>query len=242
MAWYIPTPSRILPGGPLRSAVQKHMGPPLFERGQRCGYTPLTTGRRCHHPLGCYSDHVFVCAQGPGMRRRNRMRDTWIHLCRRAGWHTDAEQLVYIASGETKRADLVTLAPEGQRLACDVMVTAAPAPWQPHGPHLDVSAAAKATRYNCAAGGFTHDRAQFFPVIHDAHNHWISPHALDQASSPPDHRPGAPAGAGGTHCLGRPLPASHGRDCILHPPRGSHPCLENARGLWPCAVDVGGTR
>ena len=71
-----------------------------------------------------------------------------------------------------------TLSPEGQRLARDVMVTAAPAPWQSHGPHLDVSAAAKASRYNCAAGGFTHDRAQFFPLIHDAHNHWISPHAL----------------------------------------------------------------
>ena len=84
--------------------------------------------RRCHRLLGNYSDHVFACAQGPGMRRHNRLRDTWIQLCRRAGWHTDAEQLVYIAPGETKRADLVTLTLEGQRLACDVMVTAAPAP------------------------------------------------------------------------------------------------------------------
>ena len=81
----------------------------VFEGGQRCGYTPLTTGRRCHHPLGCYSDHVFACAQGPGMRRHNRIRDVWIQLCRRAGWHTDTEQLMYIAQGETKRADLVTL-------------------------------------------------------------------------------------------------------------------------------------
>ena len=72
----------------------------------------------------------------------------------------------------------MTLTPEGQRLACDVMVTAAPTPWQEHGSHLHISAAAKATRYNCAAGGFAHDRAQFFPTIHDAHNHWISGHAL----------------------------------------------------------------
>ena len=58
------------------------------------------------------------------------------------------------------------------------MVTAAPSSWQAHGEHLDISAAAKATRYNCSAGGFTHDRAQFLPLIHDAHNHWISAHAL----------------------------------------------------------------
>ena len=178
LSWYLPTPHRLLTDGPLRFATQKHLGLPVFEGGQRCGYTPLTTGRRCHHQLGCYNDHVFACAQGPGMRRHNRLRDVWIQLCRRAGWRTDAEQLVYIAQGETKRADLVTLTPDDQRIACDVMVTAAPDPWQAHGPHLDVSAAAKATRYNCAAGGFTSDRAQFFPLIHDAHNHWISPHAL----------------------------------------------------------------
>ena len=109
MAWYLPTPSRLLPDGPLRFALQKHLGLPLFEGGQRCGYTPLTTGRRCHHFLGHYSDHVFACAQGPGMHRHNRLRDMWIQLCRRAGWHTDAEQLVYIAPGETKRADLDTV-------------------------------------------------------------------------------------------------------------------------------------
>ena len=42
MAWYVPAPSRVLPDGPLRYAVQKHLGLPLFEGGQRCGYTPLT--------------------------------------------------------------------------------------------------------------------------------------------------------------------------------------------------------
>ena len=178
MARYVPTPHLLLHEGPLRYAIQKHLGLPVFPGGQRCAYTPLSTGRRCHHALGCYSDHVFACAQGPGLRRHNRIRDVWVQLCRQAGWHVDAEQLVYVAAGETKRADFVALTPDGHRLACDVMVTADPCPWQEHGTHLATSAAAKATRYKCAAGGFTHDRAQLLPLVHDAHNHWLSAHAL----------------------------------------------------------------
>ena len=58
------------------------------------------------------------------------------------------------------------------------MVTASPTPWDPHEQHLLVSAAAKATRYNTVPGGTTHDRAQMIPLIHDAHNHWMSPGAL----------------------------------------------------------------
>ena len=89
-----------------------------------------------------------------------------------------AEQLVAIAPDEGKRADFVTLTPDGQRIACDIMVTASPTPWEAHGPHLDTSAAAKATRYRTVAGGLTHDRAQLVPRIHDAHNLWLSPGAL----------------------------------------------------------------
>ena len=146
--------------------------------GARSGYTPLTTGRRCQHQLGTYSDHCFTCAQGPGLRRHNRMRDAWIRLCRNAGWHTDSKQLVTIGPDESKRADLVTLSPDGQRIACDVMVTASPTPWDSREQHLLVSAAAKATRYNTIPGGVTYDRAQLVPLIHDAHNHWMSPGAL----------------------------------------------------------------
>ena len=178
LAWYLPTSRHLLTDAPFRFAIQKHLGLPIFEGGQRCAYTPLATGRRCHHALGAYSDHVFTCAQGPGLRRHNRLRDVWVRLCRQAGWHTDPEQLVYVASGETKRADFVTLSPEGQRYACDVMVTATPSPWLAHAGHLSTSAAAKASRYNCQPGGFTHDNARLIPLIHDAHNHWISTHGL----------------------------------------------------------------
>ena len=173
MAWYSGSPHARVQREPLRFAIQKHLGLPLFAPGQRCLYTPLTTGRRCHHALGAYSDHAFTCAQGPGVRRRNRLRDSWIALCRKAGWHVDAEQLVYIAPGETKRADFVALTPDGQRLACDIMVTASPTPWAPHGPHLHTAAAA-----NTTPGGFMHDRSQFLPLLHDAHNHWLSAEAL----------------------------------------------------------------
>ena len=112
------------------------------------------------------------------MHRHNRMRDVWVRLCWQAGWHTDPEQLVYIAAGETRRADFVTLSPQGQRYACDVMVTAAPLPWSEHGTLLGTSASANASRNNCQPGGFTHDRAQLLPLIHDAHNHWMSSQAL----------------------------------------------------------------
>ena len=66
------------------------------------------------------------CAQGPGLRGHNMLQDAWTRLCHQAGWHTDIEQLVYIAQGETKRVDFVAHTTEGHRLACDVMVTAAP--------------------------------------------------------------------------------------------------------------------
>ena len=135
MAWYTVTHQHLLQEGPLRYALQKHLDLQVFQQGQRCSYTPLTTGRRCNHQLGNHSDHCFTCAQGPGMRRHNRLRDAWIRLCRQAGWHTDSEQLVNIGPNESKRADFVTLSPDGQRSACDVMVTASPTPWDPHGPH-----------------------------------------------------------------------------------------------------------
>ena len=174
MAWYTATSHTFLHAGPLRYALQKHMGLPVYHPGQRCCYTPLTTGRRCHHQLGAFSDHTFTCAQGPSLRRHNRVRDAWIALCRQAGWHTDAEQLVYIQADETKRADFVAHTPQGERLACDVMVTAAPTPWSEHGTHLHRSSAAKATRYGTVPWGYTHDRAQLVPLVLDAHNFWVA--------------------------------------------------------------------
>ena len=38
----LPTPQQLLSDGPLRYALQKHLGLPVYEGGQRCGYTPLT--------------------------------------------------------------------------------------------------------------------------------------------------------------------------------------------------------
>ena len=84
-----------------------------------------------------------------------------------SGWRTDAEQLVYIAQGETKRADFVTLTPEGQCIACDVMVTVSPTPFLAHDGHLQRSAAAKAMRYHTTTGGLTYDNARLLPLVHE---------------------------------------------------------------------------
>ena len=72
--WYVAPPHYLLLRGPLRLALASHMGLPVFSPGQRC-YTPITMGRRCHQQLGTHSDHVFACAQGPSLRRHNRMCD-----------------------------------------------------------------------------------------------------------------------------------------------------------------------
>ena len=73
---------------------------------------PVTTGRRCNQQVGQHSDHVHTCAQGPGMRRHNKIRDAWIDVCRAAGWHTQVEQLVFINASVCKRADIVALSPK----------------------------------------------------------------------------------------------------------------------------------
>ena len=144
----------------------------------RLAIYPADYGKEVSPTFGHLQRPLLHLAQGPALRRHNRLRNVWIQLCRRAGWHTDAEQLVFVGEGETKRADFVTITPDGQRLACDVMVTASPTPWTPHGEHLYRSAGAKATRYNTSAGGLTHDRARMHPLVHDAHNHWLSGEAL----------------------------------------------------------------
>ena len=78
-----------------------------YVAGQRCHYTPLTTGRRCNHQLGQHSDHVHACAhtQAASVRRHNRMRDVWHQLCRQAGWHAQTEQLVFTRDGTCKRGE-----------------------------------------------------------------------------------------------------------------------------------------
>ena len=124
LSWYTATPACLLPRAPLRLALASILGLPVFLPGQRCHYTPVTTGRRCHQQLGTHSEHVFACAQAPGMRRHNRIRDAWLHLCRAAGWLAQPEQLVFTGPDVCKRADLVAFTPEGTKIACDVLVTA----------------------------------------------------------------------------------------------------------------------
>ena len=178
MSWYTATPGCLLTRAPLRLALASFLGLPVFPPGQRCHYTPVTTGKRCHHQLGTHSEHVFACAQAPGMRRHNRLRDAWIHLCRAAGWHAQAEQLVFTGPEVCKRADLVVLTPEGTKLACDVLVTASPTPAERHGPHLEKMAAAKARQYHTVSWGKCHEDATFVALVHDAQHHWLHPDAL----------------------------------------------------------------
>ena len=178
MSWYTGTPHLLLPRGPLRHAMACHLGLPVFMPGQRCHYTPVTTGRRCNQQLGQHSDHVHTCAHGPSMRRHNKLRDAWADLCREAGWHTQIEQLVFVSPETCKRADLVTLSPDGRKFACDVMVTASPAPAEPHAPHLHRMVTAKARQYLTVPWGKCHEDATFVPLIHDALNHWLPPDTL----------------------------------------------------------------
>ena len=64
----------------------------------------------------------------PGLRRHDRLRDRWICLCRRTGWHIDAEQNVSTNDHDNKRADFLALPPDGTWIAADAMVTATPTP------------------------------------------------------------------------------------------------------------------
>ena len=59
-----------------------------------------------------------------------------------------------------------------------VLVTASPAPFERHGPHLEKMAAAKARQYNTASWGRCHEDAIFVALVHDAQQHWLHPDAL----------------------------------------------------------------
>ena len=173
MSWFTASPRTFLLAGPLRLALAQHLGLRIYAPGQRCRYIPLTTGRVCGKQLGTHSAHACTCAQGPSLRRHNRLRDEWIKLCRQAGWHTDPEQIIRTREDDTKRADLVALTPEGARLAADVMV---------RGTHTGIILLAAKTQRHPAImrmPGPAHQRAQLLsPLVHDALNHWLSQSAL----------------------------------------------------------------
>ena len=177
MSWYTAFPRTYLHAAPLRLAMAQHLGLPIYHPGQRCHYTPLTTGRACGAQLGTSSAHPATCAQGPAIRRHNRLRG-WILLCRRAGWHADPEQIIRTGAEEFKRADFVALTPDGCRIAADVMVTTPPVPAHSHGEHLSRSEAAKATRYRTTPWSRAADGCTVVPLVHDAINHWLAPAAL----------------------------------------------------------------
>ena len=178
MSWYTASPSTFLHAGPYRLALAQHLGLPVYLAGQRCRYTPLTTGRACGQQLGTHSTHACTCAQGPSIRRHNRLRDQWASLCRKAGWHTTTEQVVRTGETDTKRADLVTLTTDGLRLAADVMITAPPVASGPHGEHLHKSELAKANLYHTTPWSRLPDGCTMVPLIHDGLVPWIAPSAL----------------------------------------------------------------
>ena len=69
MTWYTASPRTFLQAAPLRLAMAQHLGLPIYLAGQRCRYTPLTTGRPCGHQLGTSSSHPATCAQGTAATR-----------------------------------------------------------------------------------------------------------------------------------------------------------------------------
>ena len=163
LAWYIGTPRKLLQAEPLRFA-ETHR-PPHF---RDWAAAPLTTGRWCHQALTAYSDHFFPCPQGPGSRHHNRLCDVWVPLCRKAGWYEDSEQteLIYIAAGETKRVDLLTLTPEGQ-------VAAGPR-FSPHHHHVRNKTQGKTPPETVSFM----TKPNWVPLVHDAHNRWSSSEVL----------------------------------------------------------------
>ena len=72
---------------PCVSLCKKHLGTPVFQGDKDVLIPP-------DHLQALPPSTVFTCAQVRGLRRHNRLRDTRIHLCRKARWHTDAERLV----------------------------------------------------------------------------------------------------------------------------------------------------
>eukprot|EP00971_Amphidinium_carterae_P168028 3329054-Amphidinium_carterae.1 len=105
------------------------MGVPLIPANLPCRYTSQT-GHRCAHALDRHGSHVFSCAHGPSIHRRNSVRDAWLTQMRLAGWHAVPEQDVAIqrprAGPATHRADLTAVNSMGLRLAFDVTITGLP--------------------------------------------------------------------------------------------------------------------
>ena len=84
MAWRT-APGHILPDEALRFALQKHLGLPVFQQGQRCAYTPPDLA-------GDATTNWAPTVMMPSCAPRGRVcvvttvfPDTWIHLCRKAG-------------------------------------------------------------------------------------------------------------------------------------------------------------
>ena len=68
-AWHTASNQHLLQEGPLRFALQKHLGLQVFQPGQRCCYTPLITGR-CSHVMSWSL---------PAPHRGNHMTTTCLH-------------------------------------------------------------------------------------------------------------------------------------------------------------------
>ena len=146
-AWWTATPSTYLLAGPLRLAVRRHLGLPVFAPDIRCQYAPLRTGRTCGTPLGPFSGHVRACAQGPRLHRHHALVRQWRCLLMAAGYTVQLEQDVLLETTASKQADLVARHENGDQLALDVLVTGSPDLAQPVDGHLDRQARQKASRY-----------------------------------------------------------------------------------------------
>ena len=166
-SWVVPRPHLLLYGGPFRHAVAVHCGLALFQPGQRCHYTPASTGRPCGTFLGLFSHHVMSCAHAPRMHRHNTIRDQWAVLLRQAQWHTRLEQLIDTPDGP-KRCDIAATGPAGEELVLDVMITAAPDPARPVSSHLLQAAQAKASRYAVQPGCALPRGGTFYPLLMSA--------------------------------------------------------------------------
>ena len=106
---------------------------------------------------------------------------TRVPMARECGVTTNSamiEQLVFNSPDACKRADLVTLTPEGRKFACDVVVTASPAPAEPHAQHLHRMVTAKARQYSTVPWGKCHEDATFVLLLRDALHHWMPPNTL----------------------------------------------------------------
>ena len=77
------------PGGSVTGVTEKLFMCQMF----MCLFWPLSQGGICAQALDPHVAHCWTCGFGPRQRKHNNVRDEWLRLFCKAGWHATPEQL-----------------------------------------------------------------------------------------------------------------------------------------------------